>query len=161
MEFKIVNMSDVDSDSPEAIKQMNYSEAAYRRGVTHGLEMAWLIMEAKKVGGDFRREGAEMQLQELVRRLKSKNPPFVVDVRTGIEFRRGHINGALHAPTWKVLLRLAPIPADRNAELVLTCEHGPRALIVKGLLGLFGYRNMVLLEGQMCGWRQSGLPMEK
>jgi rhodanese-related sulfurtransferase len=102
-----------------------------------------------------------MQAQELSHRLNSTNPPVLVDVRTGIEFRRGHIPGAVHAPTWKVLLRLTSIPADRDAELVLTCEHGPRAQIVKGLLGLLGYRNMVLLDGQMHAWRQSGLPMEK
>ena len=37
-----------------------------------------------------------MQCQELAKRLKSKNPPVVVDVRTGFEFRKGHIPGALH-----------------------------------------------------------------
>jgi len=102
-----------------------------------------------------------MHAVELVKRMKSKNPPTVVDVRTGIEFRRGHIPGAIHAPTWKVVLRLARIPSDRNTELVLTCEHGPRAQIVKGLLQAFGYRNMVLLEGQMAGWRRAGLQMDK
>ena len=99
-----------------------------------------------------------MQCQELAKRLKSKNPPVVVDVRTGFEFRKGHIPGAIHAPTWKILLRLAPLPSDRNSELVLTCELGPRAQICKALLGAFGYRNMVLLGGQMAGWRQGGHP---
>ena len=52
---------------------------------------------------------------ELVKRIKSKNPPTVVDVRTIFEFRKGHIPGAIHAQTWKILLRLARIPSDRNA----------------------------------------------
>jgi rhodanese-related sulfurtransferase len=102
-----------------------------------------------------------MQPQELVKRIQAKNAPTVVDVRTGFEFRKGHIPGAIHAPTWKILLRLVPLPADRNAELVLTCELGPRAQICKVLLGAFGYRNMVLLAGQMAGWRQAGLPQDK
>jgi len=102
-----------------------------------------------------------MQPQELLKRLKSKNPPSVVDVRTIFEFRKGHISGAIHAQTWKILLRLAKIPSDRNAELVVTCEHGPRAHIVKGLLQAFGYRNVTLLAGQMAGWRQVGYPQEK
>lgn len=102
-----------------------------------------------------------MQCEELAKRMKSKNPPVVVDVRTGMEFRRGHIPGAIHAPTWKILLRLARLPADKNTELVLTCEHGPRAQICKGILGAFGYRNMVLLAGQMAGWRQAGHPQVK
>lgn len=102
-----------------------------------------------------------MQSQELVRRIKANNPPTVVDVRTGFEFHKGHIPSAVHAPTWKILLRLAPLPADRNAELVVTCEHGPRAQICKVLLEAFGYRNVVLLAGQMAGWRQAGHPQNR
>lgn len=102
-----------------------------------------------------------MQYQELAKRLQSKNPPAVVDVRTGFEFRAGHIHGAIHAPTWKLLLRLVRLPADKNAELVVTCEHGPRARIAKGLIEACGYRNVSLLAGHMAGWRRAGLPREK
>ena len=98
---------------------------------------------------------------ELLKRIQSKKPPTVVDVRTIFEFRKGHIPGAIHAPTWKILLRLAQIPADKDAELVVTCELGPRASIAKGLLSIFGYRNVVLLAGQMVVWRQGGHPQEK
>lgn len=98
---------------------------------------------------------------ELLKRMKSKQAPAVIDVRSGYEFRTGHIPGAIHAPTWKILLRLAHIPSDRNAELVLTCEHGPRAQLAKGVLGAFGYRNVALLAGHMAGWRQVGFPLEK
>ena len=96
-----------------------------------------------------------MQLIELAERIKSKKPPTVVDVRSGFEFRRGHIPGAIHAPDWKILLRLARIPSDKNAELVVTCEHGPRAQLAKGLLEAFGYRNVALLTGHMAGWRRT------
>jgi hydroxyacylglutathione hydrolase len=101
-----------------------------------------------------------MQPKELAKRIKSKNPPTVVDVRTIFEFRKGHIPGVIHAQTWKILLRLDRIPTDKNVELVLTCELGPRAQIAKGLLKIFGYRNVVLLDGQMVGWRKAGLPIE-
>jgi hydroxyacylglutathione hydrolase len=68
-----------------------------------------------------------MTPQELARRIRSKQPPVVIDVRTGFEFRSGHIPGTIHASTWKILLCLASIPADKGAEMVVTCEHGPRA----------------------------------
>ena len=97
-----------------------------------------------------------MQPQELLKRIKSKQPPAILDVRSGSEFQAGHIPGAIHTPTWKILLRLANIPSDKNAELVLTCEHGPRAQLARGLLGAFGYRNLTLLEGHMSSWRQAG-----
>jgi len=102
-----------------------------------------------------------MHPKELAKLIKSKNPPTIVDVRTIFEFRNGHIPGAIHAQTWKILLRLDRIPSNRDAELVVTCEHGPRATIVKGLLGAFGYRNVTLLEGHMAAWRKAGCPQEK
>jgi rhodanese-related sulfurtransferase len=109
----------------------------------------------------IREKGDVMEPTKLITRMKSGNPPTVVDVRTVFEFRKGHIPGAVHAPTWKILLRMTNIPSDRRAELVLTCELGPRARIAKGLLKASGYRNVVLLEGQMAGWRHAGHPLTK
>jgi hypothetical protein len=76
-----------------------------------------------------------MQPQELLRRIKSKQPPTILDVRSSFEFRNGHISGAVHAPTWKILLRLANVPSDKSAELVVTCEHGPVLNLQKVCLG--------------------------
>jgi rhodanese-related sulfurtransferase len=102
-----------------------------------------------------------MQPMELSQRIKSKKAPIIVDVRTVFEFQQGHIPGAIHAPNWKILLRLDRIPSDKNLELIVTCEHGPRARIAMMLLKAFGYRDVVLLAGQMAGWRQAKLPQEK
>lgn len=102
-----------------------------------------------------------MQPMELADKIAHGHPPVVVDVRTGFEFRDGHIPGAIHAPVWKILLKLASLPRDKQAELVVLCELGPRAAMGKGLLALFGYRNVSLLTGHMAAWRRSGLPQEK
>jgi len=102
-----------------------------------------------------------MQPNELLKRMKSKQPPTVLDVRSGFEFRNGHIPGALHSPAFKILFRVARIPSDKNTELVVTCEHGPRAQLAKSLLGFLGYRNITLLEGHMSAWRQAGRLQEK
>jgi rhodanese-related sulfurtransferase len=100
-----------------------------------------------------------MQATELAQRLKKKTAPLVIDVRTGGEYRVGHIPGALHAPSWRMLLRRVELPADKATPLVVTCEHGPRALVARGLLGLLGYRRVELLEGHMKAWRMAKLPM--
>lgn len=101
-----------------------------------------------------------MQAKELSRLLKTKASLRVIDVRTGMEFRSGHIPGAVHAPNWKIIFRLAPLPVDRETPLVVTCEHGPRALLAAKILGMRGYRRVDLLEGHMAGWRRAGLPLE-
>ncbi len=102
-----------------------------------------------------------MQGKELALRLKSKEAPLVLDVRTGIEYRNGHIPGALYAPTLRILTWRAKLPADRGTLLVVTCEHGPRAQLAAKVLGWRGYHNVVLLEGHMAAWRKAGLPLEK
>ncbi|MDO9067619.1 MAG: rhodanese-like domain-containing protein [Deltaproteobacteria bacterium] len=101
-----------------------------------------------------------MKAKELMQRIKSKKPPTVVDVRSGFEYHDSHIPGAIHAPAWKILFKAASLPNDKSAEVVVTCEHGPRASMAQGLLGLIGYRNVTLLEGHMAGWRGAGLPIE-
>jgi len=102
-----------------------------------------------------------VRAKELMQRIKSNNPLTVVDVRSKLEFRAGHVPGAIHVPMWKILFRLAKLPEDKSAEFVLTCEHGPRAQMAQKLLGQRGYRNLVLLDGHMAAWRRSGLKIEK
>lgn len=102
-----------------------------------------------------------MQANELAERMKSKSLPYVIDVRSGGEFSSGHIPGAIHAPGWKILLNIANLPEDKNAEMVVTCEMGPRALMAQKFLNAYGYRNVTLLEGHMSGWRRAGRLLEK
>ena len=61
----------------------------------------------------------------------------------------------------RILLRLARLPRDKSAEMVITCEHGPRALMAQGILTARGYRNNSLLDGHMAGWKKADLPIEK
>ena len=102
-----------------------------------------------------------MKATELAQRTTANSAPVVIDARSGFEFKHGHIPGAIHAPVLKILLKRARLPENKNSELVITCEHGPRALMAKCLLAAYGYRNTTLLEGHMLGWRRAGLPLEK
>lgn len=102
-----------------------------------------------------------MQPRDLAASIAAGQSPTVVDVRTGFEFKPGHIPGAIHAPIWKIMLRLTSLPSDKQTQMVVLCELGPRAVMAKALLTLFGYRNISLLSGHMAAWRHLGLPMEK
>ena len=102
-----------------------------------------------------------MQPIELADKITHGQPPAVIDVRTGFEFRAGHIPGAINAPVWKILLRLVALPADKKTELVVLCELGPRAMIGRALLNLLGFCNVTLLSGHMAAWRRSGFHQEK
>ena len=101
-----------------------------------------------------------MQASELLRRIQSNGAPVVVDTRSEFEFRRGHIPGAINAPLRKILLNRANLPQDRTLEMVVTCEHGQRAMIARFLLGIHSYRNTDLLDGHMKHWKKAKLPLE-
>ncbi len=102
-----------------------------------------------------------MNAATLTKQLESKMPPVVIDVRTGMEYRSGHIPGALNLPTVSLPFKRNLLPRERQTLLVITCEHGPRAVLAKGVLDLLGYKNSELLEGHMHGYRKQGFPLEK
>lgn len=102
-----------------------------------------------------------MTSEALAKQLKSETPPVVIDVRSGFEYKSGHIPTALHLPTSTLIFHRQRLPEDKETLLVITCEHGPRAVLAKKLLGLCGYRNCELLKGHMHAYRQKRLPLEK
>lgn len=102
-----------------------------------------------------------MRASELVKKLKAGDPPTMIDVRSGFEYRSGHIPGAVHCSLMKIMFRLAKLPEDKNQLLVLICEHGPRAQQAQSVLAKAGYDKLELLDGHMTGWRQAHLPIEK
>ncbi len=102
-----------------------------------------------------------MTPETLKKQLKSKTPPVVVDVRTSFEYRNGHIPGCLNLPVYTLMFSRSKLPPDPQTLLVITCEHGPRAVLAKGILGVLGYKNTELLEGHMLSYRKKGLPLEK
>jgi hydroxyacylglutathione hydrolase len=101
-----------------------------------------------------------MTSDELLRRIETKSAPVIVDPRSEFEFNRGHIPGAINAPVRKILLNRAQLPQDRNCEMVVACMHGQRAVMSKWLLGLYGYRNMTLLDGYLEEWIKARRPWE-
>lgn len=102
-----------------------------------------------------------MTAEELDRRIKSKQAPIILDVRSGFEFNSGHIPGAVHAPLANVLQATTAASLNKADLVVLTCEHGPRAQLARMLLKWHGYKNIELLEGHMASWRQAGRSVKK
>lgn len=103
-----------------------------------------------------------MLAKDLAKKLKNKkSPPCVVDVRSGMEFRSGHIPGAIHVPFLTLLLNLKKLPSEKETPIVIYCELGPRAELARTQMLMAGYRNLELLKGHMSAWRRANLPQEK
>jgi len=97
-----------------------------------------------------------MNADELTKRLKAKQAPVILDVRSGFEFNSGHIPGAVHAPLPNLLKTASAVLQNKSAPVVIICEHGPRAQLAGVLLKWRGYKNVELLEGHMANWRHTG-----
>ena len=102
-----------------------------------------------------------MKANELLKRIESKSAPVIIDARTGIEFKRGHIPGAINVPPRKLLLKTAPLPKDKDSEIVTYCMHGQRGWMAQKLLVARGYHRTSTLEGHLEGWKKAGLPLRK
>lgn len=98
---------------------------------------------------------------ELLALLQSDSPPAIIDVRSSMEYNSGHIPGARHIPFWQSFTSSALNTYDKQDDLILYCEHGPRAGIAKFAYFLAGFENIRYLEGHMTAWRSANLPLEK
>jgi hydroxyacylglutathione hydrolase len=107
------------------------------------------------------KERAGVKAEELEKRIKARQAPIILDVRSADEFKSGHISEACHAPMTHLLKALQGVCKSKEDLLVIICEHGPRAQIARALLKWHGYKNLELLEGHMAQWRHSGRLIKK
>lgn len=101
-----------------------------------------------------------MTAAELNTLLQSGHAPVIVDVRSGREYRAGHVPGAIHLPFWLAFARADEIDAPKDEPVVVYCAHGPRAGLGKAALLLEGFTQVRYLQGHMSGWYRAGLPVE-
>jgi rhodanese-related sulfurtransferase len=99
--------------------------------------------------------------QALLDRIESGAAPVILDVRSGIEFASGHVPGARHIPFWRISRRIHGLSISVDAELVVYCGHGPRALMAGRALRREGFTRITYLEGHFSRWRGSGFREEK
>jgi hydroxyacylglutathione hydrolase len=97
------------------------------------------------------------KMEELLERGQA---PVLLDVRSGHEFKSGHIKGAIHAPLPNLLKSTEAAVTQKSDPLVVICEHGPRAQVAAMYLKFRGYKSVELLEGHMSQWRGSNRPVE-
>ena len=89
-----------------------------------------------------------MEAKELHTHIDAHDAPVIVDARTSIEYKHGHVPGAISAPLGKVLVNTAQPP---NEPMVVTCHGGERAWIARKVLAHRGYRQIGAARRVTCG----------
>ena len=66
---------------------------------------------------------------------------YILDVRTKAEYDAGHANDAIHHDIMDMMYGKFPeIPKD--AEIIMYCESGNRAMMAKSMMENAGYTNV-------------------
>ncbi len=83
----------------------------------------------------------------------------IIDVRTGNEWRAGHIAGAIHVPISELGARLPGLHLDGTRPIVAVCRSAHRSIPAVRLLRRYGFTGACQLQGGMLAWKQHGLPV--
>ncbi|HUR00796.1 MAG TPA: rhodanese-like domain-containing protein [Gemmatimonadaceae bacterium] len=107
---------------------------------------------------EWRSKGAALEQTQSVRpadirALRGKRTQ-IVDVRAPDEWRRGHLEGALHIPLAALPERMAEI--DASLPVVLHCKGGGRSAIATSFLQSRGVRSASNLDGGYERWVKEG-----
>ncbi|MGC1378949.1 MAG: rhodanese-like domain-containing protein [Anaerolineales bacterium] len=83
---------------------------------------------------------------------------FFLDVRTQIEWDRGHLNKSTLIPLDQLPNRLSDVPKDR--DVVVICQSGLRSKNAVTLLRNAGYTHVVSMTGGLNAWQSDGYPLD-
>ncbi|TMI98388.1 MAG: rhodanese-like domain-containing protein [Bacillati bacterium ANGP1] len=100
-----------------------------------------------------------ISVQELNDRLRGREPPVVLDVRSDSEWTSGHIPGATHVEAGQVPLGALPFSPDQ--PVVAHCAVGARSTAAASVLARRGYRSCTLLKGGVREWASAGFRVER
>lgn len=79
----------------------------------------------------------------------------ILDVRETVEWRAGHIEGAVHIPLSELPSRVGDVP---DAQTLVVCKVGGRSAQAVAYLAQQGH-DVVNLDGGMLDWEATGRPM--
>lgn len=89
--------------------------------------------------------------------LGQSNRPFLLDVRTPVEYKKGHVRGAELIPLKELKTKTSRIPKGR--EIICICASGSRSNAAARQLFTKGYK-VSNMKGGMSRWIRSGLPVK-
>jgi rhodanese-related sulfurtransferase len=117
-----------------------------------------LLLAVMACGGGSANDPREISPQRVLAFAGQTDTPLVLDVRSADEFASGHVPGAINVSHDQVAARIGELGPAR--EVVVYCERGTRAAKAAEVLSGAGF-TVKHLSGDMSGWREQGLPIER
>ena len=98
-------------------------------------------------------------VSELRERLRSADPPMVLDVRSDAEWKQGHIPGALHVGASNLHEQARRLPADH--PMVVYSATDNRAATALSILEQEGFKGLSLVLGGWGAWQKARYGVER
>lgn len=95
---------------------------------------------------------------DLVRLINDENA-VVLDVRSGADFKKGHILNAVNIPINRLADRHKELGKDRSRPVVAYCALGSAAPAATDQLAKLGFESVFVLKGGLNNWQQAGMPV--
>ena len=94
--------------------------------------------------------------------LINRESGVVVDSRSEIDFKAGHIVDAVHLGNEKVSKNdFASLEKHKDKPIIVVCSAGLSASKVASQLAKAGFTKISILKGGMSAWLSAGLPVTK
>ncbi len=85
----------------------------------------------------------------------------VLDVRTGLEYNRGHIADATNINYYSFTFRKQLNTLDKNITWLVHCRTGVRSGKSLPVMKELGFTSIIHLDGGTSAWSKAGLPLKK
>lgn len=85
----------------------------------------------------------------------------VLDVRTGWEYGRGHLDGAVNVNYYSLSFRKNLDKLDKDVTWLVHCKTGVRSGKTLPIMQELGFKHVVHMDGGIDSWREAGLPTVK
>ena len=105
--------------------------------------------------------GADLSQAQLLEHIENKSDVCILDVRSAREYHSAHVPGAINIGQKEIFARLDELEPYRDKDVVVYCELGVRARMARKALTRAGFLRVYHLAGDMAGWRDAGLRMDK
>lgn len=91
----------------------------------------------------------------------SREKPFILDVRTPAEFKRGHLPNAVLIPVQELQRRSAELSTYREKDILIYCATGNRSTVASKILLDEGFTRITNMRYGIVDWQQKKYPVTR
>ena len=94
-------------------------------------------------------------------RLINDREPFILDVRSAADFKKGRIIGARNLPLQRLATSMDELPKDKAKPILVCCMLGSTSSQACERLQKAGYTEVYSLAGGINAWQGASMPLTK